>query len=152
MDNNNQQFMNQMPQQNNFNFQMNPMMNPMMNQMFNNNMFYMNQFNQNQQMQPQYNNNNNFGLSDKINVRFKTTYQTITNLVLDKDTTIDEMLTMYLKRVMRPELVNNIEGKIQFLYSASSLFFGDKRTVKEVFMNGIGGDVIVMDTKNMIGA
>ena len=153
MNNNNQQFNNQMWQQNNCNFQMDPMMmNLMMNQMLNNNTFFMNQFNQNQQMQQQYNNNNNFCPSDKINVRFKTTYKTITNLVLDNYTTIDEMLAIYLKRVMRPELINNIEGKVQFLYNAASLSFGDKRTVKEVFVNGIGGDIIVLDIKNFIGA
>ena len=96
--------------------------------------------------------NQNFQLDNKVNVQFKTTYSTITNLVLDPNTTVEEMLSIYLKRVGHPELINKIEGTIQFLYSANSLNFGDKRPVKNVFLNGLGGHVIVIDIKKVIGA
>ena len=137
----------------------------------------MNQYNQLMQMQ-QYNNNNfnpltnqintmynkiqnqinagnqNFAnnQNNKINVTFKTTYNTITNLPLDPDTTVDEMLSLYLKRVGQPDLINKTDGKIQFLYSASSLNFGDKRPIRNVFTTGGVDTIIVIDVGRVIGA
>ena len=163
MNNQNNMMNNQMPNNNMY----------LMTQLFQ----LMNQYNQLMQMQ-QYNNNNfnpltnqintmynriqnqinagnqNFAnnQNNKINVTFKTTYQTVTNLVLDSDTTVDEMLSIYLKRVGQPDLINKTDRKIQFLYSASSLNFGDKRPIRNVFINGDRGVVIVIDVNNVIGA
>ena len=88
----------------------------------------------------------------KININFKTTQGTARLICVDFGTTIDEALKIYLKRVGRPDLINNIQNKICFLYNADRLNFGDKTPVEKYFNYKETNIVIVNDTNNVIGA
>ena len=87
----------------------------------------------------------------KKNIIFKTTQGKITNLEVDLDLTIDELLKKYLKHVGREELIGNDTRGFCFLYNAFQLKFGDKTTVKAVFKATENPKIIINDAKNLIG-
>ena len=137
---------------NNMNFGMGmtgiPNNNMMMNNNFNNfdmgNNMMMNNINNNNfgipinnwQNMMNYNElNNNSFFNDRLkkNVIFQDEQGHSTNMSFNYDTTIDEMLKKYIKRINRPDLyVNN---KIYFLYNAERIRFGDKTPIKVFFKN-----------------
>ena len=92
------------------------------------------------------------GSGPKINIIFKTTKGVQHNLILNMSTTVDAALALYLKRVGKPELINNIENKICFLYNAAQLKFGDNTPVGQFFGNSPAPKVLVNDVNNLIGA
>jgi len=61
----------------------------------------------------------------KINVNFKNNYGQITNLIFNPNRTVDEMLTAYLKKIKRPELIGKKHNP-RFIYNLKDLLFGDK--------------------------
>ena len=152
-----------------------PQMNPMMNNM-NMNQFapteqiqFMAQFYQNQNQNiPQMNmggnqnlyNNNNFNnmnnnnnSGDKINLCFSTLRGARINMRFNPDETIDSVLTKFLKRVNLEKYIGNIQGKFNFILSAETLKFGDKRKLKNVVLLPSGfTTVLVHDSQNLIGA
>ena len=88
----------------------------------------------------------------KVNVVFKTTQGSVTNMVFDYVTPVDRALAQYLKRVGKPELIGNLGNEICFLFNANHLKFGNQTKV-EVFFKGVfNPKVVVNDTKNVIGA
>ena len=87
----------------------------------------------------------------KKNIIFKTTQGKITNLEVDLDLTIDELLKKYLKHVGREELIGDKKRRICFLYNATSLKFGDKTTVKAFFYASENPKIIINDVNNLIG-
>ena len=86
----------------------------------------------------------------KLNVLFTTTIGTSRNIVLNHSTTIDDALQKYLKTVGKSNLYKS--DKISFLFNATKLNYGDKKTVGEFFRNSPNPKVIVNDTNNLIGA
>ena len=153
-----------------------PQMNPMMNNM-NMNQFapteqiqFMAQFYQNQNQNiPQMNmggnqnfnnynnfnnmNNNNNNSGGKINLCFSTLRGARINMTFNSNETIDGILTKFLKRVNLDKYIGNTQGKLNFILSAETLKFGDKRRLKDVvFMPGNFTTVLVHDSQNLIGA
>ena len=88
----------------------------------------------------------------KINVIFNTTQGTTHNMVMNHGTTIDDALKKYLKRVGRPDLINDNTNKICFLFNATKLKFGDKTPIEQFFKNAPNPKVVVNDINNLIGA
>ena len=88
----------------------------------------------------------------KLNVIFKTTQGTTHTMVYTYGTTIEQALEKYLKRVGRPELINDNTNKICFLFNATQLKFGNKTKVEVFFKNINNPKVVVNDVNNLIGA
>ena len=100
-----------------------------------------------------YNNDNNEEISKgpKLNITFKTTWNTSTFLTIDYGTPIDEVLKKYLRVIKRPDLIGDKNNKLVFLFNACKLRFGDKTPVKLFFKNIPNPKVIVNDISNLIG-
>ena len=88
----------------------------------------------------------------KINVVFKTTQGTVTNMVFKHGMTVGQALEMYLKRVGRPDLINNLQGRLCFLVNAKNLKFTDNTKIEDFFKNVTLPTVLVNDVNNLIGA
>ena len=88
----------------------------------------------------------------KINIVFKTTQGTVTNLVVKHGTTVGKTLELYLKRVGKPELINNLQGRLCFLVNAKQLKFSDTTKIEDFFKNVTLPTVLVNDVNNLIGA
>jgi len=88
----------------------------------------------------------------KINVLFKTTQGTQHILVLSIKSTLDEAIKAYLKRVGRPELITNNQNQICFLYNATQINLGEKKTLEQFFMGNQNPTIVVNDINNLIGA
>ena len=71
----------------------------------------------------------------KMNVTFKTTQGITTNMVLKHGTTVGESLKLYLKRVGRPDLIDNLQGRLHFLYNTKNLKFNDTTKIEDFFKN-----------------
>ena len=100
-----------------------------------------------------FNNNNqqqNFNLG-KINVIFKTTGGLITNLSVNPDKPLCDVLLLYLKRVGKPELFEENSG-IFFLYNANRIKLNDNTPIKNFLNIIITPTIMVNDVKNLIGA
>ena len=78
----------------------------------------------------------------KMNVRFMTNKGTITNMVFKYGTTVGEALKLYLERVGRPDLIDNIEGKLWFSFDANRLEYTDNRKIEDVF-SPVGATIFV---------
>ena len=82
--------------------------------------------------------NNNSIFNDRLKqiVIFKDAQGNLTDILFDCDTTIDEMLKKYLKRINRPYLYRQ-SNRLQFIYNAQLIRFGDKTPIKELFVRSI---------------
>ena len=86
----------------------------------------------------------------KKNIIFNTTHGRITQLIVDLDLTIDELLKKYLKHFGREELIGD-KHRICFLFNARKIKFGDKTTVKEFFHAVQNPKITVNDISGLIG-
>ena len=115
-----------------------------------------NQLNNIQGLQGGANNNSNNPPQPKeeyINICFSTVKGSRILMKVKPDETVEKVLEKYLLRVELPDLINKIDGKINFIFSAQSLKFGDKRKIKDVMIIGGGlNQILVNDTKDLIGA
>ena len=115
-----------------------------------------NQLNNIQGLQGGANNNSNNPPQKKeeyINICFSTVKGSRILMNVKPDETVEKVLEKYLLRVELPDLINKIDGKIGFIFSAQSLKFGDKRKIKDVMIIGGGlNQILVNDTKDLIGA
>ena len=115
---------------------------------------------QNQLINPQVqggsgNNSNQNNINNqnrKINLCFATIQGSRIMMKINPDDTVDEVLKKYLLRVNLDHLINKVDGKITFIFSAQSLKFGDQRKIKDVAMVGNMNQILVNDTANLIGA
>ena len=131
-----------------------PQMNMGGNNNFNNmnNNFNMNNNNFNNMNNNNFNMNNNNSPS-KFNLCFSTLRGARINMTFNSDETIDGVLTKFLRRVNLDQYIGNTQGKLNFILSAETLRFGDKRKIKDViFMPSNFTTVLVHDTQNLIGA
>ena len=87
----------------------------------------------------------------KIEVVFKTTQGKTTNMIYKHGTTVGEALELYLKKVWRPDLNNNLQGRLCFLVKAKLLKFNDTTKIENFFKNVILPTVLVNDVDNIIG-
>ena len=91
------------------------------------------------------------GKNKKINVTFKTTNGLITNLTIDTEKTINDLILIYLKRVDRTNLFKEDSG-ILFLQNAKKMNIFDKTKIKDFFGDFSQVIIMVNDVKNLIGA
>ena len=98
------------------------------------------------------NQNNINNQNRKINLCFATIQGSRIMMKINPDDTVDEVLKKYLLRVNLDHLINKVDGKITFIFSAQSLKFGDQRKIKDVAMVGNMNQILVNDTGNLIGA
>ena len=69
-----------------------------------------------------------------MNVTFKSIDDGDTKIIpLHYGTTINEMITKYLMKIGKPELINNKENKISFIYNSRFLRFGDNTKIEQFF-------------------
>ena len=88
----------------------------------------------------------------KMNIVFTTTQGHSQILILNYGTPIDEALKIYLKRVGKPELINDNTNKICFLFNATKIKFGDNTPVEKYFKNSPNPKIVVNDVNNLTGA
>ena len=92
--------------------------------------------------------NNNLGISKK-NIMFKTAKGVETSLKVDFETSIGDMLKLYLKEMKHPELINT-RNTIAFLFNAQKLKFDDKTKIEEFFKYDDRPTIIVVDTSGIL--
>ena len=88
----------------------------------------------------------------KINIIFRTTQGTTTNMIYPYGITLDQALEKYLARVGRPDLYRDKSNQICFLFNGSQIKFGEQQKVEVFFRNITGPKIIVNDVHNLIGA
>ena len=112
------------------------------NNFINNNNFQ----NENQNL---YNNNYEEELNPgpKLNILFSTTQGTSTNIVINLEATIAQLLDKYLKKMNKIFLRKT--NKICFLYNASILKYGDKTKVEKFFKGKLNPKIVVNDVNNL---
>ena len=88
-----------------------------------------------------------FNPGPKLNIHFRTTQGTCTNFVINSETTIDELLDKYLKKVNKIYLKKT--NKICFLYNASILKYGDRTKVEKIFVGNPNPKIVVNDVNNI---
>ena len=79
----------------------------------------------------------------KMNVIFRSTHGEIITLLLNPNRTVDEMLTIYLKTINKPELIGQRYNP-KFVFNAEFLYFGDKRLICQYFQKYSNPSVTVI--------
>ena len=113
------------------------MMNPMMNNINNFQMPIMMMNNINGNFMNMNLNENNLNINnskmEKKNVFFKTTKGIITNILIDCEKTVDQLLKIYLTRVDKLDIYQNKFKDVCFLYNAVKISYGDQTKIKDFF-------------------
>ena len=102
--------------------------------------------------------NNNFGMNmndnkfidSKIDVNFIASSGLKVFMSLDKETTVGEMLTKYLKEINYSDPLNK-NGYFAFLFNGCVLNFEDKTKIDKLFKGINNVTVTVIDKNNVIG-
>lgn len=89
---------------------------------------------------------------NKINCVFKTTQGVVSNVLVDGNKTMGELLKLYLKRMGKEELIDKKDMGICFLYNATKIDFSNKTTIEDFFHSTPNPTLIVNDVNNLIGA
>ena len=126
----------------------NPNFNPMPGMNIGGNMNWMNMYNT--AIPNQVQNQGMFNTS-KINVIFRTTKGVRTNINIDSNKTVSELIQLYFKRIGKPELFQR-PMDICFIFNADKMMFNDQTTVQNFFGSTFNPFVTVNDTKDLIGA
>ena len=126
----------------------NPNINPMPGMNMGGNMNWMNIYNTEN---PNQNQNPGMFNTGKINVVFRTTKTVRTNITIDGNKTVSELIQLYFKRIGKPELFER-PMDICFIFNANKMMFNDQTTVQNFFGYTFNPFVTVNDTKDLIGA
>ena len=97
-----------------------------------------------------FSNSNNIINPQKINVVFRTINSVITNILIDNDKTLSELILIYFKRINSKELFDK-PSDIIFIHNAKKIDYNDKISVKEYFKIP-NPNIIVQDVRGLIGA
>ena len=99
-------------------------------------------------------NNNNNNQNIRMNVHFKTMEGTKIMMNFDINSTINEMLTKFLKRCNLEEYIGRTEGLFTFIFSGQQLNFKDNTRLRDICSpNAVSTMIIlVLDTNHLIGA
>ena len=87
---------------------------------------------------------------NKYNIIFVSTQGVSYNIYYNYGTTIDEVLKAYLNEAETPELIDDRTNRIDYLFNARRLRFGDETTIETFFRNFINPRIIVNDIQNLI--
>ena len=79
------------------------------------------------------NKNENEDSGFKYNVEFRNYTGFIKNIVADEETTIKEVIKIFLKRIGKNELIDS--KKVSFCYSADIVDINNEKKVKDFFRN-----------------
>ena len=88
---------------------------------------------------------------NKKNIVFKTTQGVVTNLSIDENKTMSELMKTYLNRMGKPELFDKKDG-VCFLFNAAKVDFYCPTKISEFFGYNSHPTLIVNDVNNLIGA
>jgi len=88
---------------------------------------------------------------NNINCIFKTTQGVVTNVFINPQKTMGELIQVYLKRMGKPELIKKKDG-VCFLYNANKIKFDDKRIIDDFFRGNNAPIIMVNDIHSLIGA
>jgi hypothetical protein len=89
---------------------------------------------------------------NKINCVFKTTQGVVSNVLVEGNKTMGELLKIYLKRMGKEELIGKKDMGVCFLYNATKIDFSNKTTIEDFFHLTPNPTLIVNDVNNLIGA
>ena len=159
---NNMNVMNNMNMNNMNNMNMNGMNNMNMNGMMGNNNSNMNMTGMNiggnANWLQGYNSiksggNNTVAIDKKMTFIFMTTTggKPPINIIIDHGTTINELITLYFKRLGQPELMERKQD-ICFLYNAQRIDYDCQQKVEKFFKFNSNPTILVSDLHNLIGA
>jgi hypothetical protein len=95
--------------------------------------------------------NDNSG-GNKVNCVFKTTQGVVSNVLVEGNKTMGELLKIYLKRMGKEELIGKKDVGVCFLYNATKIDFSNKTTIEDFFHFTPNPTLIVNDVNNLIGA
>ena len=95
--------------------------------------------------------NNSVPQGNNINCIFKTTQGVVTNVFINPQKTMGELIEVYLKRMGKTELINKKDG-VCFLYNANKIKFNDKRIIDDFFRGNTSPIIMVNDIHSLIGA
>jgi hypothetical protein len=87
---------------------------------------------------------------EKMNVKFNTTQGYTRLMIVEKGTTIDQLLRKFLETENKRELIND-DKKLCFLYNGSKMKFGDNTKVEKLFKINSSPRVVVNDVYHLIG-
>ena len=87
---------------------------------------------------------------EKMNVKFNTTKGYTRLMIVEKGTTIDQLLRKFLETEHKRELIND-DKKLCFFYNGSKMKFGDNTKVEKLFKNNSSPKVVVIDVYHLIG-
>ena len=88
-------------------------------------------------------------LINLIAITFKTTHGDIFQVIIKSTKTLEHLLMRYLDEILHSELINK-NDKIQFLYKAQRIKFGDQANIGQFFSNDYNPIIIVMDVNNFL--
>ncbi len=81
----------------------------------------------------------------KINILFKDCRGHSKSIAYNCGTTVNDVLEIFLKKIGKPELINNIEGKLSFISGGITLKFGDKTKIEDFTNNGVFRTEIIIN-------
>ena len=84
------------------------------------------------------------------NCVFKTTQGFTFNIPFSAKRTIKDLVETFFKRVDREDLID--KNEIVLLFNASKIPFYSENIILNLFKNNINPIIMVLDTKNLIGA
>jgi hypothetical protein len=113
----------------------------------NNNFINNNNFQNENQNLSNNNYEEEFDPRPKLNIIFSNTQGTSTNIVINSEATIDQLLDKYLIKMNKIFLRKT--NKIFFLYNSSKLKYGDKTKAKKFFKGAPHPKIFVNDVNNI---
>ena len=90
------------------------------------------------------------GNDPKISVKFTTTQGVETKMSFNYGTTVGKILKLYLREIGHPELINNLQGKLCFLFQAKVLKFNDSTKVEDLFKKVDSPNILVNNVQGVI--
>ena len=82
------------------------------------------------------------------NVKFETKTGLRTLIKAEKNLTLNELLTLYFKKINKPEFINNYKWPMKFLFNANCLEeqFSKETKIKDIFTFNINPNIIVFES------
>ena len=86
----------------------------------------------------------------KINVLFRTGNGVNVNVIIDADKTMSDLISLFLKKVGKPELFGK-EQDVYFIYNGAKFKHINEEPLSRAFL-GLQPTIFVNETKELIGA
>ena len=86
----------------------------------------------------------------KINVLFRTGKGVNVNVIIDADKTMSDLISLFLKKVGKPELFGK-EQDVYFIYNGAKFKHINEEPLSRAFL-GLQPTIFVNETKELIGA